>query len=230
MAFAFRYTDTEVTGTGAIVALRIWKIVRIMHAVAVTINRGHRKLLTAILDSNSAIASACRKPLRAFEDGKDTFFRGLRKLERDASGWGVERRRSARCDKREEGPGSSGFGKGSSSRLDAVQPAKQIQRQEELRTMAMMMDEAGLFMDTLQMALREMEVQVAAANKRRLDTAIQNAHLTGEEARDGEGLVLEEEELFRHHLHLLAEADGHHHSSPGKEKNDEVREGKFLTA
>ncbi|KAI9333178.1 OPT oligopeptide transporter protein-domain-containing protein [Zopfochytrium polystomum] len=203
ITLSFKYTNTNIPGTGAIVAFRVWKIIRIMHAVAVSTNLGHRRTLTAIVSANKAITTACKNSLRLFEDGKKAFSHRLEELERDASILVARRRSSVQSDRY--------AGRGREWHIE------QKRRQAELKIMSMMFKEAEVWIGSLQLVLSEMEVRVAAAKQQRLDKAIKNANASAEEVNELEASD-DGQPDSREHLQLLVPAA------------DEKEDGRFLTS
>ncbi|KAI9333179.1 hypothetical protein DFJ73DRAFT_854638 [Zopfochytrium polystomum] len=204
ITLSFKYTNTNIPGAGSIIALRVWKIIRIMHAVAVSTNLGHRRTLTAIVSANKAITTACKNSLRLFEDGKQAFSHRLEELERDASILGARRRPSVQSDRY--------AGRGRDWHRE-----QQKRRQAELKIMSMIVEEAEVLIGSLQLALSEMEVRVAAAKQQRLDKAIKNANASAEEAKELEASE-DGQPDSRQHLQLLVPVA------------DDKEDGRFLTS
>ncbi|KAJ1548459.1 hypothetical protein HK405_003112 [Cladochytrium tenue] len=156
MELYFEFSGTNASGSGGIVVLRIWKMVRAMHAIAHTIDMRNKHIIRAVKQSNTVITACSKQAHSTFQTAKTDFLRGLRKL-RSAS------------------PALFATGRaGSSVPLPAMGPA-------ECEASNMLIHEAAFLFDTLEVALRHMELTVAKENQMGLEAAVENTGATMED-------------------------------------------------
>ncbi|KAI9318844.1 hypothetical protein DFJ73DRAFT_786426 [Zopfochytrium polystomum] len=239
------FSSLDQTYAAAIVALRIWKIVRIMHAVSASVEQSHLRTLRAITAANGAIVDACQRAWNVFAKGQDKFLRGVRRVERrleTAGSGGPDARRGAKrghahsCamkemtttpvasaaattqdheqrSVKETTPAASAASTldhvqsgtremttpaaSAASTLDRAQSAQKhmttpaasaaaTTQDREQKAMKDMMDEAAVLFSAVGAALAQLRAQVAAANERRLERAIRNAHMSREDVHEDE--------------------------------------------
>ncbi|KAJ1565501.1 hypothetical protein HK405_012213, partial [Cladochytrium tenue] len=74
----FALSGHENNGAAGIVILRIWKLVRVTHVVAHTVELRHRNIIKAVRTSNRTICAACLAAAARFAVGKREFLDELR--------------------------------------------------------------------------------------------------------------------------------------------------------
>ncbi|KAI9345804.1 hypothetical protein DFJ73DRAFT_960704 [Zopfochytrium polystomum] len=85
MVLVFKYTNTGQSGSSAIVALRIWKMIRVMHAMSASIEMSHQRTIRAIKSANEAISAACRRTAQVFIDARSGFLDAVKGVEEVAA-------------------------------------------------------------------------------------------------------------------------------------------------
>ncbi|KAI9345807.1 hypothetical protein DFJ73DRAFT_960706 [Zopfochytrium polystomum] len=181
MVLVFKYTNTGQSGSSAIVALRIWKMIRVMHAMSAFIEMSHQRTILGIKSANDLIARAGLAAASTFAAASRGLEKRLAALEREA----------AEVEKVSDDGDVATVALGAS------------QRHAELRLMTRMMDEASEVVDAVRAALGELREQVKVANRQRLERAIKNTNLTVEEVEEQEREEREIEEMYRRHKQMI---------------------------
>ncbi|KAJ1555368.1 Voltage-gated hydrogen channel 1 [Cladochytrium tenue] len=153
----FHFKNDEETGVGALVILRIWKLVRAMHAISHSLEMKAKAIIAEIRASNHAISSACLTTAAAFDAGKTDFLAGSRAAAADFA----SARRAAAVAR--------------SNSLDADANA----------AAARLVSDADAFFARVEAALRDLKRTVARENQRHLESTLDAAD-TDEDGEGGD--------------------------------------------
>ncbi|KAJ1560841.1 hypothetical protein HK405_005781 [Cladochytrium tenue] len=172
MELYFHFTGQENSGSGGIVILRIWKIVRAMHAIAHAIElRGHN-IIKAVRASNVAISGASKSSVTTFTTAKREFLSDLRAA---AGALSAARQRERRQDTVMSAP------------VTAKMTAVGAPDADEVDASLRMLESAERLVGALHAALLELQTVVARENMRQLQATVDNAGADPDDEEDDEG-------------------------------------------